>query len=107
MGAHSVVYTVMTPTMAACGGLLGLVCIQIHPDFCGSGQVLGPVIRHLSCFLSSVPIGLMGTQILVCDDPPTLAACGRLPGLVQSRPHSISGETVAAVASNVIIRLFI
>jgi hypothetical protein len=55
--------------MAACGGLLGLIYRQIHPDFYGSGRVWGPVICHIPSLVPSVPIVLMGTHRLVCDGP--------------------------------------
>ena len=59
----------MAPSMAACGGLLGLVYRQIHPDFCGSGHVWGPVVRHIPSLVPSVPIAPMGRHRLVCDGP--------------------------------------
>ena len=55
--------------MAAYGGLLGLVYRQIHPGFCGSGHVWGPVIRHIPSLVPSVPIVPMGRHRLVCDGP--------------------------------------
>merc|ERR1719244_1761851 len=57
------------PTMAACGGLLGLVYRQIHLGFCGSGHVWGPVIHHMPSLVPSVPIVPMGRHRLVCDGP--------------------------------------
>ena len=59
----------MALNMAACGGLLGLVYRQIHPGFCGSGHVWGPVIHHKPSLVPSVPIVPMGTHRLVCDGP--------------------------------------
>ena len=55
--------------MAAWRGLLGLVYRQIHPGFCGSSHVWGPVICHIACLVPSVPIVLMGRHRLVCDAP--------------------------------------
>ena len=53
---------------------------QIHPGFCGSRYVWGPVIHHIPSLAPPVPIVPMGTQRLVCDGP-TMAACVRLLGL--------------------------
>ena len=73
--------------MSPCGRLLGLVYRQIHPGFCRSGHVWGPVIRHISSLVPSVPIIPMGTHRLVCDGPPTMAACGGLLGLDYRQIH--------------------
>jgi hypothetical protein len=75
--------------MATCGGLLGLVYgkyRKIHLGFCRSGHVWGPVIHHIPSLVPSGPIVLMGTHRLVCDGPPTMAACGGLFGLVYRIP---------------------
>ena len=66
MGRHRLVCD-GPPTMAACGGLLGLVYRQIHPGFCGSGHVWGPLIRHIPSLVPSVPMVLIVRHRLVCD----------------------------------------
>jgi hypothetical protein len=57
----------MAPTMAACGGLHGLVYREIHPGFYGSGHVWGPAIHHMPSLVPSVAIVLIGAHRLVCD----------------------------------------